>query len=32
MSASFQSDQEGIHHQDEMPDGPGPDDLQEPGR
>jgi acyl-CoA thioesterase-2 len=26
MSASFQADQEGIHHQDAMPDAPGPDD------
>ncbi|MCV7228765.1 acyl-CoA thioesterase II [Mycolicibacterium komossense] len=29
MSASFQTDQEGIHHQDAMPVGPGPDDLEE---
>ncbi|MGK2882285.1 MAG: acyl-CoA thioesterase II [Mycobacterium sp.] len=29
MSASFQSDQSGIEHQDEMPVGPGPDDLEE---
>jgi acyl-CoA thioesterase II len=29
MSASFQTDQEGIHHQDEMPVGPGPEELQE---
>ncbi|MGA7135345.1 MAG: acyl-CoA thioesterase II, partial [Mycobacterium sp.] len=27
MSASFQSDQEGIHHQDAMPAAPPPDDL-----
>jgi len=27
MSASFQSDQEGIHHQDVMPSAPPPDDL-----
>ncbi|CRZ14766.1 acyl-CoA thioesterase II [Mycolicibacterium neworleansense] len=27
MSASFQSDQTGIEHQDAMPDAPGPDDL-----
>jgi acyl-CoA thioesterase II len=29
MSASFQTDQEGIHHQDAMPVGPGPEDLEE---
>ncbi|WP_231645894.1 acyl-CoA thioesterase II [Mycolicibacterium mengxianglii] len=29
MSASFQTDQEGIHHQDEMPVGPGPEELEE---
>jgi acyl-CoA thioesterase II len=29
MSASFQTDQEGIHHQDAMPVGPGPEDLKE---
>jgi acyl-CoA thioesterase-2 len=29
MSASFQTDQQGIHHQDAMPVGPGPDDLEE---
>jgi acyl-CoA thioesterase-2 len=29
MSASFQTDQEGIHHQDAMPDVPGPDELEE---
>ncbi len=29
MSASFQTDQEGINHQDAMPIGPGPDDLEE---
>lgn len=29
MSASFQTDQEGITHQDEMPVGPGPDDLDQ---
>jgi acyl-CoA thioesterase-2 len=29
MSASFQTDQEGIHHQDAMPVGPGPEDLDE---
>jgi acyl-CoA thioesterase-2 len=27
MSASFQADQEGIHHQDVMPSAPPPDDL-----
>ncbi|MCV7399222.1 acyl-CoA thioesterase II [Mycobacterium fragae] len=27
MSASFQTDQEGIHHQDVMPSAPPPDDL-----
>ncbi len=27
MSASFQADQSGIEHQDEMPAAPGPDDL-----
>jgi acyl-CoA thioesterase II len=27
MSASFQTDQEGIHHQDAMPSAPPPDDL-----
>ncbi|WKG06043.1 acyl-CoA thioesterase II [Mycolicibacterium sp. HK-90] len=27
MSASFQTDQTGIEHQDPMPDAPGPDDL-----
>jgi acyl-CoA thioesterase II len=27
MSASFQADQEGIHHQDAMPSAPPPDDL-----
>jgi acyl-CoA thioesterase-2 len=29
MSASFQTDQEGIHHQDAMPDVPRPDELEE---
>jgi len=29
MSASFQADQEGIHHQDVMPSAPPPDDLPE---
>ncbi|CAN5460441.1 acyl-CoA thioesterase II [soil metagenome] len=29
MSASFQTDQDGIHHQDAIPVGPGPDDLEE---
>ena len=29
MSASFQTDQEGINHQDAMPVGPGPEDLEE---
>ena len=29
MSASFQTDQEGINHQDEMPEVPAPEDLDE---
>ena len=28
MAASFQTPEEGLHHQDEMPDVPGPDNLQ----